>query len=372
MEEKSNALITVLFLCAILLCFTAADFLNGDRLYSENENRVLASKPELTKEQVLSGVYMKDYEKYVTDQFISRDTWVMLKTRGDILLQKKDINGVYLGRDGYLLEQHPKEDILQEDVEKKLVLLKKLTDRYDADVMLVPTADNIISDKLPANADFYDQNLIREQVRETVGEDNFIDLFPVLLEHAEEEIYYRTDHHWTSLGAYYGYLAWKEHTERLSPYSYRVENMLTVSDDFLGTLHSRLNLPMNGDSIQMFPETVRRPVTVKYDFQTVTHTLYEEKYLEEKNKYGYFLDDNHAFVEISTGFHNGQALFVIKDSYANCLIPLLTTHYEKIYVVDLRYYHGGLFNLIDSLDEGWLDVLVLYDYIHFIEDFMYY
>ena len=92
MDEKSNAMMTVGFLAAIILIFTVADLTKSDRLYSENENRMLASKPELTKESVLDGSYMEDYESYVTDQFVGRDTWVELKTRADILLQKKDTN----------------------------------------------------------------------------------------------------------------------------------------------------------------------------------------------------------------------------------------------------------------------------------------
>lgn len=372
LDDKKNALVTILFLCGILLCFTLADLLAEDRVYSENENRILATKPVLNKDSILSGEYMEDYETYVTDQFISRDIWVTLKTRMDILLQKKDINGVYLGKDGYLLEQHLADTVSWEKVEKKLKLLGNLVERYGADVMLVPTADNIISDKLPANAPYFDQELLLDAVRETVGEKHMIEVSPILEEHAEEEIYYRTDHHWTSLGAYYGYLAWKEHTGRLSPYGYRIEHMETVSDDFLGTLHSRLNLPMNGDAIQIFPETYYRPVKVTYDFQTTANSLYEEHYLDTKNQYGYFLDDNHGFVEIQTDYHNGQSLFVIKDSYANCLLPLLTQHYETIYVVDLRYYHGKLLDQIDSLGPYWVDVLVLYDCMHFIEDFMYY
>lgn len=372
MDDRLNALITVLFLGAILLVFTAADFLNGDRLYSEIENRVLAQKPELDKEGLLDGSYMQDYEKYVTDQFISRDTWVMLQTRGDILLQKKDINGVYLGKDGYLLEQHMDREISRERVESRVALLKDLVERYDADVMLVPTADNILNDKLPANADYYDQTELLSQVRQAVGSRNMIELYDVLKEHSDEELYYRTDHHWTTLGAYYGYQEWRKHTGMLSPYLYSTGDMVTVTDEFLGTLHSRLNLPMEPDSIRYFPQTTRRPVSVTYDFQTTTQSLYEQGYLETKNKYGYFLDDNHAVTEIYSDFHNGRILFVIKDSFANCLIPMLTTHYEKIVVMDLRYYKGPLFDLMDSYDDGSMDVLVLYNCIHFIEDFQYY
>lgn len=372
MDDKKNARLTVGFFCLLLLVITIADFLTGDRVYSENENRLLASRPEISREAVQSGQFMEEYEEYVTDQFVGRDTWIMLKTRGDILLQKKDINGVYLGADGYLLEQHLPQDFPAEQAEKKIALLEKLVEDYDARVMLVPTADNIISDKLPANAQYYDETELLRQVEKAVGERNVIDVYSALKEHSRENIYYRTDHHWTSLGAYYAYLEWAEQRGRI-PYPYDTANMETVTDSFLGTLHSRLNLPMEGDAIQIFPETKKRPVKVTYDLRVEADTMYKETYLNTKNKYGYFLDDNHALVEIETGYHNAKELFLIKDSYANCFVPLLTPHYEKIYMVDLRYYNGKLSNLIEQYQtEKGMDVMVLYNCIHFLEDFQYY
>lgn len=372
MNERKNAALTVAFLCAIILIFMVADFLTKDRLFSDTENRMLAQKPKLTSEGLVSGKYMEDYEAYVTDQFVARDTWVELKTRGDILLQKQEINGIYLGDDNYLIEQHLPQNVTQEQVDEKLELLEKLVDKYDAKVMLVPTADNILSDKLPDNAPYYDQTALLSRVKETVGEDNFINVYDTLKEHAKEEIYYKTDHHWTTLGAYYGYQAWKKQTGSASVVRFDINNMTTVSEDFLGTLHSRINLPHAEDEIRIFSETTLREPKITYDLVTTTNSYYEPKYLETKNKYGYFLDDNHAFIEIETGYRRGRELIVIKDSYANCMVPLLANHYDKIYMVDLRYYNGTLAGLIDGYVTEKTDMLVLYDCIHFIEDFKYY
>ena len=109
-NDKLHAGMTVAMLALVLLVFTVADLVKADRLFSETENRILAQRPKWSLEKVLSGSYEKEYEAYATDQFVSRDTWVMLKTRMDILLQKKLINGVYLAQDGYLIEQHLPED----------------------------------------------------------------------------------------------------------------------------------------------------------------------------------------------------------------------------------------------------------------------
>ncbi len=372
MDEKQDAGLTVAFLCTILLLLLLADLWQPDRKFSENENRLLASRPTLEKSALLSGKFMEDYETYLTDQFIGRDNWIELKTRSEILLQKREVGGVYLCDDDYLIEQHLPEDFPQELVDRRLELLSRLVEGYGARVMLVPTADNVLTDKLPDFAPYYDQDLLFAQVRERVGEEAYIDVASKLREHAGEEIYYRTDHHWTSLGAYYGYLAWKEHTGMLSPVSYDPGKLCAVTDDFLGTLYSKINLPSREDEIRIFPETLQRPVRVTYDYNVRKTSLYEESYLEGKNQYGYFLDDNHGFIEIETGYENGRELFVLKDSYANCLVPLLTAHYERIYMVDLRYYNGRLSQLLDPYMGESTDVLVLYDCIHFLEDFKYY
>ena len=372
MKEKSNAIFTIAFLSSIILVFMIVDFFAGERVFSETENRLLALKPKFSLQELFFGSYTSDYEKYVTDQFVGRDKWIYIKTETDVLLQKKTVNGVYLGSGNYLIEQHLPQDYPVELEEKKLALLERLVTEWDATVMLVPTADNILTDKLPAYAPYYDETALLERVAEMAGEQRYVDAYAILNEHSREDIYYRTDHHWTSLGAYYGYLAWAE-TMGEEPYPYDVAGMVTVSEDFLGTLHSKLNLNWAGDRLQYFPETMERQPGITYDMLEKTESYYEESYLETKNKYGFFLDDNHALVEIDTGYQNGKTLFVIKDSYANCFVPLLAPHYEKIYVVDLRYFNGRLFNLMEQYKpEKGMDVLVLYNCVHFLEEFSYF
>lgn len=370
MDEKKNAVITICFLAAILAVFMVADLVNGDRLYSDMENRLLAEKPVFEKEYFLSGEFGRDYEEYVSDQFVSRDRWVEIKTRLDILSQKKDINGVYLGRDGYLIEQHLPDAYTTEMEQEKAAMLGQMAEEWNVRVMLVPTADNILTEKLPAYASYYDETELLELVKETVGEDRYVDVYSILAGHRDEEIYYRTDHHWTSLGAYYGYCAWLQNS--FIQYSYDVNNMTVVSDNFQGTLHSRVPVVNTCDEIMIFPELAERAVSVTYDRSRTTDSLFEERYLDTKNQYGYFLDDNHGLVEIETSYRNGKTLFVIKDSYANSLIPMLIPHYQKIYVVDMRYYRGYLSQLMEECEpEYGMDVLVIYNCIHFLEEFRY-
>lgn len=372
MTEKGNAIFTIAFISSIILVFTVVDLFHGDKVFSETENRLLASKPEFSVQELFFGSYTSDYEKYVTDQFVGRDKWIYMKTETDILLQKKTINGVYLGAGNYLIEQHLPQDYTEELENEKLALLEPLVNDWNATVMLVPTADNILAGKLPPYAPYYDETALLERVAQMAGEKQYVDVYSVLREHSREDIYYRTDHHWTSLGAYYGYLAWASLVGE-EPYPYDVSSMITASDEFLGTLHSKININRAGDKLQYFSETLAQKPLITYDLVNVTESYYEESYLETKNKYGFFLDDNHGLVEIDTGNKNGKTLFVLKDSYANCFIPLLAPHYEKIYVVDLRYFNGRLFTLMKQYEpDTGMDVLVLYNCIHFLEDFSYF
>ena len=157
MNDKQNAMITIGVIAFVILFLTLADVVTPDRVFSESENRVLTEKPEFSKEALLDGDYTSEYETYVTDQFIGRDKWIAVKTMWDIFLQKQTINGVYLAEDNYLIEQHKPENYLPELVEKKLALLEKLVERWDAKVMLVPTADNVLKKQLPDNAPYFNQ-----------------------------------------------------------------------------------------------------------------------------------------------------------------------------------------------------------------------
>ncbi len=370
--KKKDALRSIIFFSAIILIFTVADLFNEERFFSESENRILAKKPELTKEALFSGKYMKDYETYLNDQFVSRDTWIRLKTGMDMLLQKNLINGVYLADDDYLIEQHTEEDFKEELVAKRVGLLGKLVEKFPrTEVMLVPTADNILSHKLPRFASYYDDTILLERVSEAIGEERMINVYDTLKEHAEEGVYYRTDHHWTSLGAMYAYREWAPGRVEF-PVWYNEDNMVTVTEEFEGTLQAKLNMPVEPEKITIFPQTIAKPVNITYDYKKKTDSFYEESYLETKNKYGYFIDDNHGLVEIETENQNGRELFILKDSYANTFIPLIAHHYSKVYVLDLRYFNGALFPFMEQYDNGSMEVLVLYNCAHFVSDFQYY
>ncbi len=363
---------SILGIC--ILGFSIWNLMIPDTLFSEYENRILSQKPQFDIKSYYEGTFSDAYENYLTDQFVGRNAWISIKTMTDVLLGKKEVNGVYLAKNHTFIEKHEKEDIKDETIRKRLNLLKNLQKEYpQLKIMLVPTADNIWSDKLPDHALYFDQAAFLQKVKQAVMKENVIDVMDDLHAHKEEYIYYRTDHHWTTLGAYYGYLGWCNEMN-MTPVS---DNAEVVSVSFLGTLHSKTNLKTKPDSISAY--VTPKEIRVYYDLSEKSFdSLYTEDYLYKKNQYGYFLDDNHAIVKIEVNNPAPEAdkrtLFVIKDSYANCFIPYLTNHYNTIYVMDLRYFRGSLFSFMEETDKGEdrMDVLVLYNVIHFLQEFQYY
>lgn len=379
--ERLRTWAVLLVFPAVLILFSVADMLRPAKLYSSYENRKLQQKPELSVQAVRTGSYMKEYEEYVSDQILGRNSYIAVKSATDKALGKKEINGVYLATDGTLIEKHT-EEFSAQNIEKTLEGLQKLERLLQGksrsfQVLLAPTADNVYSEKLPAYAEVFPEEALWRQFRDACGENTvFPDVFSPLRSHAEEYIYYGTDHHWTTLGSYYAYQTWAAENN-VTAVSYNTDK---VSETFHGTLHSKTNLPgLPFDFIEAYAYEGMREVY--YDLsETPEYSLYAEKYLSGKNQYGYFLDDNHMLIEIrNTSYkkestdrerkNKGTSLFIIKDSFANCMVPYLSEHYETIYILDLRYYKGKLTQLIDMYVTKDTDVLILYNMSHFVTEF---
>ena len=379
--ERLRTWAVLLVFPAVLFLFSVADMLRPAKLYSSYENRKLQQKPQLSVQAFRTGSYMKEYEEYVSDQILGRNSYIAVKSATDKALGKKEINGVYLATDGTLIEKHT-EEFSAQNIEKTLEGLQKLERLLQGksrsfQVLLAPTADNVYSEKLPAYVEVFPEEALWRQFRDACGKNTvFPDVFSPLRSHAEEYIYYGTDHHWTTLGSYYAYQTWAAENN-VTAVSYNTDK---VSETFHGTLHSKTNLSgLPFDIIEAYAYEGMREV--HYDLsETPEYSLYAEKYLSGKNQYGYFLDDNHMLIEIrNTSYkkestdrerkNKGTSLFIIKDSFANCMVPYLSEHYETIYILDLRYYKGKLTQLIDRYVTKDTDVLILYNMSPFVTEF---
>lgn len=377
MKEKRNRkqhsfrIMALLFLgVLIVICF--ANLITKDKKYSEKENRMLEQKPELIWANMESGSFMEHYEAYKSDQFAGRNLWVSVKTNLELLMGKRESNGVFKGKKSYLLEDIALPD--QERLKDNLEAIKEFGKSYGeipVYMMLVPNAANILSDKLPRLAVTENQAAQFKEIRESLGSQIiWIDAQKALKEHKDEDIYYHTDHHWTTLGAYYGYQQLAKtmkldtaKASKLEPYA--------VTSDFNGTL-SAVSGYENGyrEPIYIYAadkSEEETDVVVNYvDEKKKTATLYDETKLKGKDKYAVFLGGNYGMIDIRTTADSKERLLLIKDSYANCLIPFLTSNYREIVVIDPRYYYGDIHKVME--ENKITSVLFLYNGNTFMED----
>lgn len=349
-----------------------ANIIVSDKDFSELENRVLTQKPDLTFNSFIEGKYSTDVESYINDQFILRSNFVTLKSSVDTLLGKIENNNVFIGKDDYMFEEYVGVNEKQLNDTKEAInnFYEKHKD-INISFMLVPNAGAVLDNKLPNNIDYNDElediNKFGSVLNEGI---KFVNPYNILTEHKDEYIFYKTDHHWTTLGAYYGYTALDNALNIKHQDKDKYTNFL-VSDNFYGTLFSKgLFSIKEGDKIHLYlPKDEEDSVIVEYEDEKIkTASFYESKYLEERDKYATFLGGNHPIINIKTtaDLKDERKILIFKDSYANCLIPFLTTHFTEITVVDPRYYYNDIEELIKQ--EEFNDILFLYNGNTFFQD----
>nr|WP_275983698.1 DHHW family protein [Paenibacillus hamazuiensis] len=347
----------------------AANFLTPDKIFSESENRVLEKRPYFSLHSLLSGHFTSDYERYTSDQFAFRDAWVGVKTDTDRALGKKDSNGVFLGKDSYLMERYnsPSDADLKIRV-RAIQGFDHATPGLRKYVMLAPTAAALLADKLPANAPVGDERADMDRFRRLLPQHiRFVDVYSALDAEREQPIFYKTDHHWTTKGAYYAY---RELCRRMGivPQDEDSFDIHQVADEFYGSLYSKSGFRhLQPDRIDLYLPKKDSKIKVSYVGEgRISDSLYELDNLRKKDKYAVFLNGNHALVRIATDGPADKKLLVVKDSYANSLIPFLAKHFGEIDVVDLRYADKSLITLVQERQIQ--DMLILYNVKTFFED----
>lgn len=371
--KKIAGLFPFVFLVIMLLGFFISGVLLPDKTYSSSENRQLQAFPKLSLKRIINGKFQKKYETYLSDQFPARDGWIMVRTEAELLMGKRESNGIYFGKDGYLLEKYTEEDFdsiqLKENRRALVKFVKKAQKKYRVKVMLVPSKTKVLSDYLPPFAVNYDEQEFYEDIKERLPEGVLVFVEDELSGHKDEEIYYHTDHHWTTLGAWYGYRAYRRAcgTESvpglISPD--KKKDFEVISSDFLGTSQSKVNMPVKPDKIEIYRP--KRDMQVDYNMGEKTeNTFYDESFISEKDKYSVFFGGNQAVLEITGGVENGETLLIIKDSFANCMIPFLAEDYERVVVADLRQLNVEKNVLTDMFEPT--EVLVLYNTVQFMQD----
>ena len=351
MEKNQFFRLLGILFCILFLTFIIMFFFNINNKYSENENRYLQTFPNFSISDVLNGKYISKIEQYLSDHFAFRDQLVGLKSTVEQLLGKSKINNIYIASDDYLIEDYEKPENPDRIIEIFNEFFTK-NNFVNNNLMLVPTSISINSNKLPHFASYDSQMETIDYIYKKIKMST-ISVYETLLEHNETyPMYYRLDHHWTSYAAYYAYVEYCKYNNL--PYLNIDEYSITeVTNNFNGTLYSKANIyNYKSDSIYLFLPKIPDDLKVEYileDKITTTNTLYDYSYLETKDKYSIFLSNNHPLIKITNNLNKSdKKLLVIKDSYANSLIPFLTYNYKEIHVIDPRYYKDSITNYISE------------------------
>lgn len=343
-RTKTADSLTVVLLVALFITFGALIWTLPHQTFSHDENRALASFPAFSAESLTSGKYTSGIADFYSDQFPLRRYFVGAKAVLELGQLKMQNNGVIPGAGGVLAKRLEYSDYsaARKNLEAISEFRRVLGDAgIPITVAFAPRSVDVFKDSLPPlwGSDRADGiwNFIAAS-----GVQN-IDLRTPLtsLACAGEYVWYRTDHHWTTAGAYevYKILADPLGYDAMPIAYFTVER---VSDVFFGTTYSSSGMSRTPpDSMEYYRfegdgnYTVENPLTGR-----VNSGFYERDYLLVKDKYSSFLGMNSAHIRVSESGGEKPTLLVVKDSYAHSLAPFLAIHFN-LEIIDLRYFTGS-------------------------------
>lgn len=376
MTKKYCIFITALF-CVFLGVLTTATAISPDREKSELENRSLQQLPTLEASDFklswpieesgdfFTGKFMSTFETYCNDQFILRDNWVALKSTSERLSGKQENNGVYFCDNDTLISRFDQPD--QKRVDTNVGYVNQFVANAGVPVYmsLIPGAVSIWADRLPEGAPNADQKAVIDSIQ-GASDAIWYDSYQQLWDHRDEDVFYRTDHHWTSLGAFYGANALLE-SMGLEPLELGDYAKTTVSDQFYGTIFSSSGVRwVRPDQIDTYIPGDGVKVTSYFTGEPEEGSLYVDGFLDKKDQYSYFLGGNQPLCVIETEHFDAPKVLVIRDSYSDSLAPFLTERFSQVHLFDLRYNLTSIQSYVEEHDID--SVVVLYSFSNFATD----
>lgn len=351
--RKHNVAGAILFCCFI---FTfAAGYLLPKKTFSTMEKRYLAQMPAFRWESVVEGDWSSQAEEYLSDHILGRNLLVGINAYTELLAGRQKLKDVWL-EDGKLLEAPVAMDA--QVIAQNMNVIDRFAQTLQQDVylMVVPSAG------WAAGVEGYTDEETLDAIYAAAGER----IYPIPVEDlysGKPELYYNTDHHWTSQGAYNGYVAYAQTAGR--DYRAKEDFEVTVVEGFQGSTYSRSALWLTpAEPLELWQGSSRLTVNNAEAEETHSGIFYLER-LQEADKYTVFLDGNHSLVRIHNPEKEGK-LLVIRDSYSNCLGGFLAESYGEVVLVDLRYYRQNVSALTE--EENFDDILVCYSCANFLTD----
>lgn len=356
MKKAKKYLLIALFMGATVI-MGLLTFIGPNKSYSENEKRILAEFPQFSWSTIASGEFQDGLEKYIADHLPGRDFFVGTNAYSDKLMGKNTLGDIYSADGGYLINA-PKEDS-DEVFKKNMQNLKAFTDKtgIDSTLVLIPTAGYIMEDRLPRNHKPYRDDELFKTASTITDNISFFDVRSTLYNSYKEGsgVYYRTDHHLTSVGSYALY---KDFCDYLGmSYPSKEEYSIEKIEGFYGTTYSGSGYFLTeSDTLEIWDAGIKAKVT--FEDNKTSDTMFFKEHLENMDMYPVYLDGNHSYVRIENPSAKWGNILIVRDSYAQNLAPFLSYNYKNIHMLDMRYYRGSMAEFLKDKD---ID-LILYVY----------
>ena len=335
--RKMPAFCLVMILLISLAC---CQWLLPGHEISEMENRVLTQKPEMTFTSFWSGAYVTELEKFAADQLPLRDTFVSAFTTMQALLGRRMVNDALIGADGYLFDTSAAYS--DRNIRQNTEALKGLAASSGKEVWLlpVPSAAAVYAEKLPAYAPIADEEAALQALAEEMP---LIPLLDTMRSQQDQALFYAMDHHWTAAGARIGY----EAVCKALGLTATPAGEVTSIEGFYGSFYARYPLPWLKSDTLTYEQTAGLRLIIEGEERD---TLVDENVLQGRDKYAALLHGNFGCIELINDSVSDGTLLIIKDSYANALMPVLARHYRRIIAVDPRYFTGNITELASDYE----------------------
>ena len=366
MNEKGKRITEypmVIIFFAVCVCMLAGYLVLPQKDFSDMENRYLQKRPAVTAGGLLDGSFMESFETYTNEQIPLRNMFVKVKAVCVWLTGSSENDGIAKGKDSYLFDKVP---AVSDKMHKNIASIAgfaKSTDR-DVYIAIAPTSTWVNAERLPEGMPVLDEASCSNEMTDAlngIGNAHMIYLYDALCAHKDEQLYYRTDHHWTTKGAGYAY---EEIAERMGLEKKNIGDYEKhVAGDFRGTHYAKYKgIFVEPDEIEYYDVPIKE---LELEKQRVDNLIDEDKFLGY-DKYAAFMYGNDGRYTVHADKGAGRDLIILKDSYANCLIPYLVMNYDTVTALDLRYFGGKVSDVLSEKPEA--DILLLYNWTFMNED----
>ena len=355
-----------LILPGILTAVMVLSLLVPDKAYSNMENRPLEQVPSFELSSILSGKFQKQALENFSDQIPGRELLIHGAYLTKKLMGITKIDDVYLGKNA-LIQNPPQPDQKIIQANAKAIQDFASSSGIHSLAMVIPTAAQIQPNKLPNFAPVFNQKEVIDGIYQSLqNSTQTIDVLQPLSSHQNEYIFYRTDHHWTSLGAWYAFQPLIS-AMGFTPPELKEYQTYLVDKDFTGSLARKTGSIGIDDQIYVYQSPKEPDYVVTYQStQSKTTSIFVSEALSKQDSYEVFLGANQGLVTIETAADTGRNLLMFKDSFANTLVQFLVPYFDSITIVDPRMYYEDLKALIEQA--GITDALFVYNYSNFVSD----